>query len=112
MKTSEVLSKAADHLEKVGLHKGYFFNLGPEGFDYENAPCCTLGALRYVSGYQAALDGDWAECDRTYADYEPATEALLKHLNVPTIAVWNDKDERTQDEVVAALREAAKKVNY
>ena len=55
---------------------------------------CTLGALDRVTGGDIGL-------------WSPALNALKSYLGSPNIDGWNDAPERTQAEVVQALRAAA-----
>lgn len=100
MKPSEILEKAAAHMERVGLHKGYYFNQAHLGAR-EDAPCCALGAIGFAAGKFA---GEFAA---GAADHSAAANALRRCLHRDRIDLWNDAHERTQAEVVAKLREAA-----
>lgn len=46
-----------------------------------------------------------AEAERVYNE---AADRLRLHINYPFLSDWNDKPERTQGQVVAAMRQAAK----
>jgi hypothetical protein len=56
---------------------------------------CVEGAILRAAGE----DGDW----------EPAFEALKDYIGTRALFQWNDSFDRTQAEVVAALRAAAEK---
>lgn len=110
----QTLLLAADHIEKVGHHKGNFFDYfkyaAEPDKDQSELPCCALGAVRIVSGYQSALrDKDYMSS--VYDLFAEADEALRLHLGVDGVPAWNDAPERTQAEVVTALREAAEKAD-
>ena len=103
MKISETLDKAADHIVEHGWHQGFYWPtvghaLGEPEY-VEGDPCCALGALSVVEGVNV------------YAGLTMAMGFLGQHLgmNAMSIADWNDTPERTKDEVLAALRGAAKR---
>lgn len=100
----EVLLAAADHIEKVGLHKRQYYGSGyPEGRSLDEdplptnqRPCCSYGAIGAVLGVSPAsgiVDG--------------CAEWLGDSLGVTSVVVWNDDPARTQEEVVTAFRRAA-----
>ena len=111
VKISTVLTRAAKYLESVGWTKGAFFKarnhkpLYPT--DAENWPAfvsrarekgcraCAMGAL-YIGA-----DGD-DQLVNEAADYVSVV------VNEPSVPWWNDKGDRTKDEVVQALKDAAK----
>lgn len=109
METKQLLECAADHLDRVGLHKGAY--LAREAYvDYVTAdaaslPCCALGAIRVCAGLYTTDDAYW-DADRN-RDAERAAFALSRFLGHQFIPRWNDAPERTKEEVVAALRGAA-----
>lgn len=78
------LLAAADLIEEYGHARSSFGCLGE--------PMCCLGAI------SAATGGPWLGRD-----------FLLLHLGVDSIANWNDAPGRTKDEVVDALRAAARR---
>lgn len=111
---ADVLTRAADHMERVGLHKGDMYNTGlaDTGVLIMDCQVCTWGALYF------ALQG-WPR----YGIVDPeklaladrVADALLDHLGLDgsdydvadPIAAWSDDPDRTKDEVVNALRETA-----
>lgn len=107
MKASEVLAKAADLIEPVErwTQDGEAFNADGNdcNADDGDAVCwCALGALWAVGGRNG---------------FPPARDYLESHLGInpgeprPTVspvATWNDLPDRTQSEVVTALRSASK----
>ena len=107
---SEILTKAADLLEKPGAwtqgdyarnyvgegYSDYIADRADEGGTFEPVCFCTIGALNHVRGKEAdaAL---WGELRNPVV-------SVVGEIN---IADWNDTPGRTQAEVVAALRTAA-----
>jgi hypothetical protein len=103
---AEILTEAADLIERHGHCKGAF--VSPDG------RFCAGGAMRVAAGVMdrsgrtvdVDLDAKWAALD-------VAAHAFRSHLGRVVAAVdtitWNDAPGRTQDQVVAALREAAGK---
>ena len=98
----ELITKAADHIEEVGLNKGtYFKGGGINGWgmggkslsELADVPCCTYGALYYVAEGAAHLVND-------------AARVIEDHLET-SIPDWNDKPSQRKSRVVAALRKAA-----
>jgi len=99
--TADKVRAAADHIEKYGLHKGAMY--AEQGAVVEQGiPCCTVGALHAFG-----------------VNDDPVREAVARaagpdvwddYNQVDEIPIWNDADERTADEVVAALRKAADKL--
>lgn len=83
---SQVLSEAADLLEKPGAW-------GQDDYNPHDGCFCALGAIRVVGRYK----GD---------DNAPAT-FLGDCIGEPWVCDWNDDPERTQTEVVAAFRRAS-----
>lgn len=109
MEVADILNAAADLIEPEGAWtQGYFAadELGGKWQDEETtmygAVCwCALGAVADVTGQDP-----WATWDATPAG--AAMDAIKQVIGGPVVQ-WNDAPERTQAEVVAALREAAKK---
>lgn len=103
MTPAEILDAAADHVEKVGWIQGSLYDYSAE--NRETSRCCAIGALEMASGVRVDPRLNY------YAMYE-ARRILADHLGTDSqsgIPNWNDDEERTQGEVVTALREAAKK---
>ncbi len=95
MTPSEVLNAAADHLEEHGWCQGAFF-IGSR--------CCASGAIRLVTSGHMGVPGP---------DSVRARTRLREYLSVPGCPVfsifdWNDFAGRTKEEVIGAMREAAK----
>lgn len=104
MKVSEVLTKAADHIEEVGWYQGRFaFDI----FDGERLPCCAWGAINFAVGGHP-YSTEWSE---TTVEMESLVQQSLnvvtRALDVKSVPAWNDGD-RTLQEVVKGLRDSAK----
>ncbi len=83
---ASIYRKAAKLIEIHGLRKGEF---GRPGYGF-----CTIGALRHAG-------------DGNYSSYP------LRILGTgEPIMRWNDKSERTQDEVIGAFRKAARLLEH
>lgn len=104
---SEVLAAAADLLEKPGAWtQGVFArrengrNAGPT---YDDAVCfCAVGAvMRVVGGSRSPA----------YYDAFNRLNAMARRKHFMHVAMWNDAPERTQAEVVTALRQAARQAS-
>jgi hypothetical protein len=108
LNVKEVLTQAADFIETQGWFQG-----GYE--DWKNPGCyCVDGALRKA----AFGDPDETACESNVR-LMPVEAALADVINPGWresrddypffhVVCWNDAPERTREEVVAALREAAK----
>lgn len=98
--TSEILAAAADQLEEHGWFQG-----GPyEGTfgDLPNIPVCLWTALHIVvNGCETT--SDWSENDPIVSRCLDVVEDIV---GMPPVA-WNEGRERTGQEVIAVLREAA-----
>lgn len=103
MSVAEILDKAADLIEANGHWKGEA-TPGHRSVTDEarrailaGAPCCTVGAL------YAAADEDAARETGPYLAFRD----WLDCRGLGGMVLWNDAPERTQQEVVTALRKAA-----
>lgn len=100
MKPSEVLAKAASLIESEGAWIQGALTLDADGNeneqDWQHAVCfCASGAI----GYASNDDEDLWDRSIGYLDYAIGCD--------DTVPDWNDHPERTQAEVVKALRDAA-----
>ena len=93
MQTSDVLNKAADHIQQYGHHKGAALG----GGHWSTASACTIGAIS-IAGTDAGGERNTVEL--------AALAAMICHLGTGLVG-WNDAPERTASEVVEALRAAA-----
>lgn len=117
MKTSEILDKAADVIDRNGWIKGDWYEPEERGDAPEDCPVCAGAAINIALEYAPDFDHDDVDVDDGAA--ADAFSALLRQVvfetrGAPTprnliqdIAYWNDEDERTEDQVLAALRAAA-----
>lgn len=108
--TARVLNEAADHIDKVGLHKGWFF-AGAAGLNdeevlvkvakelYADSPKCALGSIAFCS-----------RTDAQFQDAASALEAILPPRYAGDVPDWNDVRSRRKGQVVAMLRRAAESV--
>jgi hypothetical protein len=124
----QVLRTAADYLETNGWSQREFFAWG----DGDHPAACALGAIQIAVTGQP-VDVFAGLCD--HADLvavQAAAASVVKHLHhvynaaqftsiwdphtatwlecadpTHTLTVWNDRDGRTANEVITALREAA-----
>ena len=104
----ELLNAAADHLDRVGLHKGGFLHDDAyQGTKAREVPCCTLGAVRVVAG----VYDDWANEQGTRELFTAGANAVERaHSGQDTwgqVSWWNDRPGTTKDDAVALLRRAA-----
>lgn len=94
---ADVLNEAADIVAR-GWCQGNYFSKGA---------CCVIGALT-----KACIgSSDPLECDQHLwrVEHSPEAELVSRAAGVSRecLASWNDEDDRTPAEVIAALREAA-----
>lgn len=105
MADAEVLNGAADEIEERGHYKG---DLGDPALPPEITPVCLIGALC------AVLRGNpFKEMVIPHNLRAAIDEAAERHDDGEisgSIVDWNDAPERTADDVITVLREAAKLV--
>jgi len=104
LSVAEVLSKAADLIEQTGLAKGALAR-DADGevvtYDSEDAVCfCGLGAVSRIDRDQRVFDAAWDAANAICPPTKPGEPAAFAH--------WQDNPIRTQEDVVAKLREAAR----
>lgn len=95
----QALLKAADYIEKVGWTVRVVEN------SYGNV--CAMGSINYTVTGCATVAGSGrlaAFRDRVAMILDSYLTAIGEYR---WVAEWNDDEERTQDEVVAAMRAAA-----
>lgn len=105
----EVLARAADIIEERGWRQGWFV-------DPDTGCVCAVGAMHVAVGlppdasiYTSENSPEWQLAD---AAWETFGRWLASKTGKPSESAggWNDHPSRTQAEVVAALRAAAKQV--
>jgi hypothetical protein len=97
----DILTKAAEIIEAGGLGKGRFLTRGGRH--------CTVGALMEANGGGVDLDN--------MTSIRPEVSLLTDLLGTRkagerdcgSVYIWNDEGDRTADEVVELLRQAAEK---
>jgi hypothetical protein len=104
-KPSDILSAAADLIEPEGRWTQKQCGRGASGRPVNfvsKATCfCAVGAIAAAAGAVKFDDGDGAP--------DEVVNALRVEVNCWHIPTWNDAPNRTQSEVVTALRQAAEK---
>jgi hypothetical protein len=93
--TSEILTRAADLIDKRGHAK--------RAYQTSDGALCLRGAvIKAVS-----LRFSFKRCSLTPAAAQVAIAAFRRHIGCYGEITWNDAPERTKEEVVTALRGAA-----
>jgi hypothetical protein len=104
----DVLTRAAEVLRVNGLHKKEYWPLRKPGAIKPwnpGTPCCAIGAIA------VALNS--ADPDRGLELTDPYTLHLGAYLEAsgirpdPLVTLWNDAPERTKEEVIKVLLDAA-----
>jgi hypothetical protein len=111
MKTSEVLNRAADVIQRDGWYQGgYSPDADKAMTTLVGRPVCALGAI-HVAADEWLL---WFEDLQCWAGGRtPVTDVVAKilarHIDHPDLFIpaWNDHEGRTAAEVIEALRAAA-----
>ncbi len=111
---ADVLDRAADRIERDGWWQGAYCPSLDVVVHVEAArldpglhlamhpqPCCVSGAILAESVVTGSR--------RAWLTGLAAIDALESTLPVTPVHVWNDKPWQTQDKVLAALREAARR---
>jgi hypothetical protein len=111
---AEVLEKAADDIAANGLSKHTLLN--------SQGQCCAIGALARALGLPLDNEGSLAGDDYENEDLNSAAEVLADGIGLvdpspygwhsvkpwDRVVFWNNHKDRTADEVVEAMRHAAK----
>lgn len=115
MNLADAYVKAADIIRTNGHAQGWFY-LPPEtdpDLPAVDCPVCVAGALS-IALYGHPTPPARGEVD----DLEMAAARLLESLDITPhpediavlrLATWNDSDQQTADDVIAALESAARK---
>lgn len=95
----DLLDKAADVIIERGWHQGDYQKPGGEAV-------CAMGAL-FAAAARSPRTAGLNTADPRSAAAVAAT-CLKRHLGIESsLPAWNDSPGRTEDEVLAALRECA-----
>lgn len=109
MKTSEILDKAADVIERNGWVQDEWYEFG-RAEDPRDCPVCAGGGLDVAAGYDPGEPDDIpalsAAVKAFAAHVDPAFDPAAQG-GYGTVAGWNDEPGRTAEEVVRELRAAA-----
>jgi hypothetical protein len=118
---AEIYLKAAEVIRTNGHYKGAYFEPSPEsgvGITPAPAECpvCIAGAVSMVF-FDWPVPGGYEDDER--AQFDAATRRLADVIGIEgdpalepvgRLAGWNDTDDRTAADVIAALEQAAKAV--
>ena len=96
---ADVLTQAADLIERDGWCQ--------RAFRGDNGEHCASDALMRASGMAPGDTGSWEQ----KAMFDAACQYVYPHTGGWGIPSWNDEPQRTQAEVVAALRAAAEQAS-
>ena len=114
MKRSEIYLKAADVIRANGHNKGDYFAYPEAGVGVlpsrTKSPVCTVGALSLVvTGDPVPETGALGdELDELVADFAARTVGHSGRDPIFAVAIWNDVEERTPADVIAAFEQAAR----
>lgn len=104
----QIISCAADHIEKFGLLKDGFWTYDNALHPVKEGPCCTWGAMMVCDVSPMVTFPQDAEKSVAYAVAMSLLRDKLDEIAPGTgIPGWNDAPERTKEEVVAFLRSVA-----
>lgn len=120
MKPSEILDKAADHIETYGHAKKEWIGV-PDDLARPDEECaaCAGGAINIAGGHPPDFDAyrhlsddpaaqAWeAMANRVTSSIGLNTEMYGIKDAIGAVTGWNDEDDRTAEQVVAELRAAA-----
>jgi len=102
--TAAILDKAADVIERNGLHKEWYYD-EDSGKPPAESPVDAYGAINVATIGQPI--GPTGSHDITPSAHD-ARQALRRFVNAAvSISVWNDSPDRTAEQVIGALRGAA-----
>lgn len=105
VKEIETLRRAADYIDEVGLHKGWFTDeprCGPISAKRGGRPVCVRGALEIVNGAEI-----WGYGAYSLAKWLSRRIRQVTNGQVEYLSNFNDNPETTRDDVTRFLRETA-----
>lgn len=104
---AEVLEKAAEHLERVGLNKGYLYDedKADEGTPITDCPVCAWGAILYA--VHGAPRPSSTGSDADFQLGQAAGSAVAAHLHIQKLVDWSDAKGRQKRQVAKAFRDTA-----
>lgn len=105
MNSAEILEKAADIIEANGLLKNQLWDA--------NGQCCAVGAVMRATGGGVSFDSKQRQQRLETVKALGVTLGLVPiDVDLPKawrrVVDWNNMDERTADDVIDAMRHAAK----
>lgn len=116
MKTSNILDKAADEIERRGWHQGGFIS-EPNNGGMATCKVCALGAIILAAGERPsglilALRGRAVDAAATLAKHlalQVDSDEIFEHQGLIQAVgnEWNDNAAQTAEQVIDALRDAA-----
>lgn len=110
VQTADALDKAADHLDRVGHHKGYLYDTdqADAGTPLTDCRVCAAGAINIAVYGQPAFPSRETTEGELQLEFR-AFDALVAHLRlgVTTLPDWNDAEDRQKRTVVKAFRDTA-----
>ena len=95
-KVDDTLNLAAELVEKRGWTQ--------KTYETRDGQVCLMGAVHMALGIEPNVFTD----DETFNIYLAARDRLQDILDVDSPIEWNDQPERTKEQVVSALRAAAR----
>jgi hypothetical protein len=117
---ADIYLKAASVIRVNGHARGGYYQYESAGFGIERAPSecrvCIAGALSivlYGNPIPPRYEGGHGEDMDALAEGLLATLGISRHPDdtpVMRLAAWNDAADRTGDQVIAALEQAAREV--
>lgn len=105
---ADVLDKAADIIDRNGLHKGYLYDEAKAdgGLLVKVCPVDVVGAINV-----AVFDMPrWPAEDHPGSPLAQAAVLALQETIGEPVPGWNDDEERTQDDVITSLWDTAERL--